>query len=42
MDFYQNVAEHGNAAFKQGRTLSGFRGFSIAAATSGGCLQQTL
>src|SRR5262245_633110 len=27
MDFYQNVAEHGNAAFKQGRTLSGFRGF---------------
>ena len=27
MDFYQNVAEHGNAAFKQGKTLSGFRGF---------------
>ena len=27
MDYYQNVAEHGNSAFKQGMTLSGFRGF---------------
>jgi pimeloyl-ACP methyl ester carboxylesterase len=27
MDYYQNVAEHGNSAFKQGNTLSGFRGF---------------